>query len=82
MENFQTFNNKNIFTLRGRFFIISVIVLITYAFCETISEIKDIRSNPIRIGSNQDLIRVNLGISENNPNTRILNHVDLNNDMM
>jgi hypothetical protein len=85
MENMPTLKNKNLFPCTGRFLFITLFllfILMTYTMCETISEIKDLRSNPIRLGSNQDLIRVNLGISENNPNTRIVNYVDLNNDKM
>lgn len=39
--------------------------------------IKEIRSS---LGAGQDLIRVDLGISEKYPNTRIVFYVDVNND--
>lgn len=56
--------------------------LIPCVKCEKTYNIKDLRSNPIGMGSSQDFIRVNLGISEINPNTRIVNYVDLNNDKL
>ena len=39
--------------------------------------IKDLRNT---LGTKQDLIRVDLGISEKYPNTRAMYYVDLNND--
>jgi len=56
--------------------------LLTCVVCQKTYEIKDLRSNPIGIGSSQDFIRVDLGISENNPNTRIVNYVDVNSDKL
>lgn len=56
--------------------------LLTFAVCQKTNEIKDLRSNPIGIGSSQDFIRVDLGISESNPNTRIVNYVDVNSDKL
>ncbi len=79
-------NSKENVQLEARIFILFHLFLfflmISIVYCDKTYNIKDLRSSPIGMGSNQDFIRVNLGISENNPNTRIVNYVDLNNDKL
>lgn len=57
------------------------LTLIYTIFSQKIGEnIADLRSNPMGISNKQDLIRVNLGISEETPNTRVVAYADINND--
>ena len=46
------------------------------------TDIHSLRKNTLGLSTKQDLIPVKLGISENQPNTRIMAYADLNRDKL
>lgn len=64
------------------FALVHILLATFYAvLCVTTKyNIKDLRSSSF--GNNQDLMNVDLGISETHPNTRVLAYIDINGDKL
>jgi hypothetical protein len=59
---------------------IFIISLFLYDLVRSGTSYSNIREMKSSLGAGQDLVRVNLGISEEYPNTRIVYYSDVNND--
>jgi hypothetical protein len=59
---------------------IFIISLFLYDLVRSSTSYSNIREMKSSLGVGQDLVRVNLGISEEYPNTRIVYYSDVNND--
>ena len=60
---------------------IFLLVLLLFSdFIDSKTSFQNIKEMRASLGAGQDLVRVNLGISEEYPNTRIVFYIDVNND--
>lgn len=59
---------------------LSFILHINNILTESLPTINDLRSNPVGVLSSSDMVKVNLGISEDYPNSRVAYYIDVNND--